>query len=317
MIKLGIIMDPISQINIKKDSSFAMLLEAKIRGYKLYYMEINNIYLLHNEPYGYVIELISIIDDMNCWYKFGNEYKVPLKFFDIILMRKDPPFNMQYIYATYILELATKLGVLIVNNPKSLREFNEKLSIIRFPDIIPDTLVTSNQKQLYNFYLKYLDIILKPLNSMGGDSLYRLQKGDPNVHVIIENMTKYGTCFCMAQNYISDIIIKGDKRILVINGEPIHLCLARFPKNDETRANLAAGGYGKIQPLSSNDLIIVKTVSAFLKKNGLIFVGLDVIGNYLTEINITSPTCIREIEAEMSSKISITNILFDTIEKKL
>ncbi|AMA64748.1 Glutathione synthetase [Candidatus Arsenophonus lipoptenae] len=311
--KLGIVMDPIATIDFKKDSSIAMLLEAQQRGYEIYYMEIGDIYLLHGEAYGRNKRLIKIKQDVKQCYEFGSEQESPLRNFDVILMRKDPPFNLEYIYATYILEIAEYSGSLIINKPKSLRDCNEKLFTIWFANLIPDTLVTRNNKKIREFHQKHGDIILKPLDGMKGMSIFRLTKYDPNIGVAIEIITKYGQRFCMAQNYLSDIKY-GDKRILIIDGEPFPYCLARIPSKGETRGNLAAGGYGEVRPLTISDWKIAIEVAPILKKKGLIFVGLDIIGDRLTEINVTSPTCIREIEIELSN-MSITGMLFDAIEK--
>ncbi|MFP3019483.1 MAG: glutathione synthase [Arsenophonus sp.] len=315
MIKLGIVMDPISTIKIKKDSSFSMLLEAQRRGYEIHYMEIDDLYLLQGEAYGHTKKIIKIKQDTRQWYEFDTEQDIFLKNLDVILMRKDPPFNTEYIYATYILERAEQAGSLIINKPKSLRDCNEKLFISWFAKLTPDTLVTRNNKKIREFHQKYGDIILKPLDEMGGKSIFRLTKEEPNLSVIIEILTQYGNRFCMAQNYLS-AIKEGDKRVLIINGEPVPYCLARIPAQGETRGNLATGGYGEVRPLTKNDWKIAKTVAPILKEKGLIFVGLDIIGDRLIEINVTSPTCIREIELSLSN-ISITGILFDVIEKQL
>ncbi|HGJ5875954.1 MAG TPA: glutathione synthase [Arsenophonus sp.] len=315
MIKLGIVMDPISAIKIKKDSSFAMLLEAQRRGYEIHYMEMNNFYLLQGEAFGHTRQLAKIKEDPTQWYEFGTEQDIALKNLDVILMRKDPPFDTEYIYATYILERAEEAGTLIVNKPQSLRDCNEKLFTAWFAKLTPDTLVSRDNKKLCEFHQKYDDVIFKPLDGMGGASIFRLKKDDPNVSVIIEILTQHGQRFCMAQNYLP-AIKEGDKRVLVVDGEPVPYCLARIPAQGETRGNLAAGGYGEARPLTNSDWKIARTVAPTLKEKGLIFVGLDIIGDRLTEINVTSPTCIREIEA-IFPDISITGMLFDAIEKRL
>ncbi|WGO82925.1 glutathione synthase [Arsenophonus apicola] len=315
MIKLGIVMDPISTIKIKKDSSFAMLLEAQHRGYEIHYLEMGDLYLLQGEAYGHTKQLINIKQDTMQWYEFGAEQDIALKNLDVILMRKDPPFDTEYIYATYILERAEQAGSFIVNKPQSLRDCNEKLFTAWFAKLTPDTLVTRNNKKLREFHQKYGDVIFKPLDGMGGASIFRLTKDDPNVSVIIETLTQHGQRFCMAQDYLP-AIKEGDKRVLVVDGEPVPYCLARIPAQGETRGNLAAGGSGEARPLTGSDWKIARTVAPILKEKGLIFVGLDIIGDRLTEINVTSPTCIREIEAAFSD-ISITGMLFDAIEKRL
>lgn len=315
MIKLGIVMDPISTIKIKKDSSFAMLLEAQRRGYEIHYLEMGDLYLLQGEAYGHTRQLINIKQDTIQWYEFGTTQDIALKNLDVILMRKDPPFDTEYIYATYILERAEQAGSLIVNKPQSLRDCNEKLFTAWFAKLTPETLVTRNNQKLREFHQKHGDVIFKPLDGMGGASVFRLTKNDPNVSVIIETLTQHGQRFCMAQDYLP-AIKEGDKRVLVVDGEPVPYCLARIPAQGETRGNLAAGGSGEARPLTGSDWKIARTVAPILKEKGLIFVGLDIIGDRLTEINVTSPTCIREIEAAFSD-ISITGMLFDAIEKRL
>ena len=229
-------------------------------------------------------------------------------------MRKDPPFDTEYIYATYILERAENEGALIVNKPQSLRDCNEKLFTAWFPELTPTTLVTRRADKLKAFHQEHGDVILKPLDGMGGSSIFRVMKGDPNVSVIIETLTAMGENYCMAQTFVPDIS-NGDKRILVVDGEPMPYCLARIPAKGETRGNLAAGGRGEARPISETDRKIAETVAPVLKEKGLIFVGLDVIGDKLTEINVTSPTCIREIEAAFD--ISITGKLMDAIERRV
>lgn len=313
MIKLGIVMDPISSINIKKDTSFAMLLEAQSRGYELHYMEMNSLFLRGGEGRA-TTKKLSVKQDYDGWYEFGTEQDIALQELDVILMRKDPPFDTEFIYATYILERAEEKGTLIVNKPQSLRDCNEKLFTAWFPELTPDTLVTRNAAQLKAFHKEHTDVILKPLDGMGGASIFRLKPEDANVSVVIETLTEHGSRFCMAQNYLP-AIKDGDKRVLVVDGEPVPYCLARIPAQGETRGNLAAGGRGEARPLSESDWAIARTVAPILKQKGLIFVGLDIIGDRLTEINVTSPTCAREIEAAFP--ISITGMLMDAIEKRL
>lgn len=313
MIKLGIVMDPIADINIKKDSSFAMLLEAQRRGYELYYMEMADLYLTNGEARART-RLLSVEQNYDKWYEFGSEQDIDLASLNVVLMRKDPPFDTEFIYATYILERAEEKGTLIVNKPQSLRDCNEKLFTAWFADLTPETLVTRNKAQLKAFWEKHHDIILKPLDGMGGTSIFRVKEGDPNLPVIAETLTELGSRYCMAQNYLP-AIKDGDKRVLVVDGEPVPYCLARIPQGGETRGNLAAGGRGEPRPLSDSDWDIARRVAPTLKAKGLIFVGLDIIGDRLTEINVTSPTCIREIEAVFP--ISITGMLMDAIEKRL
>ena len=312
-IKLGIVMDPIADINIKKDSSFAMLLEAQSRGYELYYMEMADLYLEGGRAFGQVTQL-SVKDDANDFYQFGSQQDIALSELDVILMRKDPPFDTEYIYATYMLERAEDEGTLIVNKPQSLRDANEKLYTSWFAEHTPPTLVTRDASKIRQFYDKHSDIILKPLDGMGGSSIFRVKEGDPNLGVIIETLTQLGNQYAMIQAFIPDIS-NGDKRILIVDGEPMPYCLARIPAKGETRGNLAAGGRGEARPLSEADWRIARAIGPTLKAKGLIFVGLDVIGENVTEINVTSPTCIKEIEAAFD--ISITGHLFDAIEVRL
>ncbi|ELY4369964.1 glutathione synthase [Cronobacter sakazakii] len=313
MIKLGIVMDPIANINIKKDSSFAMLLEAQRRGYELHYMEMADLYLDNGEGRART-RLVSVEQNYDKWYEFGTEQDIALADLDVVLMRKDPPFDTEFIYATYILERAEEKGTLIVNKPQNLRDCNEKLFTAWFADLTPHTLVTRNKAQLKAFWEKHGDIILKPLDGMGGASIFRVKEGDPNLSVIAETLTVLGSRYCMAQNYLP-AIKDGDKRVLVVDGEPVPYCLARIPQGGETRGNLAAGGRGEPRPLTDSDWEIARRVGPTLKAKGLIFVGLDIIGDKLTEINVTSPTCVREIEAQYP--VSITGMLMDAIEKRL
>lgn len=312
-IKLGIVMDPIADINIKKDSSFAMLLQAQQRGYEIHYMEMADLYLLQGQARAST-RLLSVEQNPDSWYSFGSSQDIALSELDVILMRKDPPFDTEYIYATYMLERAEDEGTLIVNKPQSLRDANEKLYTSWFSQHTPKTLVSRDAQRLKAFYQAEQDVILKPLDGMGGASIFRLKPNDANVSVIIETLTEHGSRYAMAQRFIPEIV-DGDKRILVVNGKPVPYCLARIPASGETRGNLAAGGRGEARPLSDSDWAIANAVAPTLKAKGLIFVGLDVIGDKLTEINVTSPTCIREIEAAFD--ISITGMLFDEIEQLL
>lgn len=303
-------MDPISSINIKKDSSFAMLLQAQKRGYQLHYMEMADLYLLEGQARAST-RLLQVEQNPAKWYEFNGQQDIALSDLDVILMRKDPPFDTEFVYATYILERAEDEGTLIVNKPQSLRDANEKLYTSWFSQHTPKTLVTRDAARLKAFYQAEKDVILKPLDGMGGASIFRLKPEDANVSVIIETLTEHGSRYAMAQKFIPEIK-DGDKRVLVINGEPVPYCLARIPASGETRGNLAAGGRGEARPLTETDWAIARAVGPALKAKGLIFVGLDIIGDKLTEINVTSPTCIREIEAAFP--ISITGLLFDQIE---
>lgn len=313
MIKLGIVMDPISEINIKKDSSFAMLMAAQDRGYQLFYMEMADLAMVNGVAMANMRPL-TVINDASKWYELGESQDTPMSELDVILMRKDPPFDTEFIYATYMLERAEEQGVLIVNKPQSLRDANEKLFTAWFSEFTPETIVTRDTKRIRAFHQTKGDIILKPLDGMGGTSIFRVKQDDPNLGVIIETLTSYGQQYAMAQAFIPEIT-KGDKRILVVDGEPVPYALARIPMKGETRGNLAAGGSGVAQPLSDSDWAIARAIGPELKKRGLIFVGLDVIGDKLTEINVTSPTCIREIQAAFD--VDITGMLMDAIEARI
>jgi glutathione synthase len=312
-VRVGIIMDPIAQIAFKKDSSLAMLLAAQDRGWTIYYMEQRDLYQLAGEARARM-RPIQVFNDPQRWYETGEEVDGALADLNVILMRKDPPFNSEYVYATYLLELAEQAGTLVVNSPQSLRDCNEKFFATQFPQCTPPTLVSRRSDILREFAREQRDIILKPLDEMGGASIFRHREGDPNLSVILEVLTEHGSRQIMAQRYIP-AISEGDKRILMIDGEPVPYCLARIPAAGETRGNLAAGGRGVAQPLSERDKEIAAIVGPELRKRGLLFVGLDVIGDFLTEINITSPTCIREIDNAFDTRIG--ERLMDAIAAKL
>lgn len=313
--KLGVVMDPIGSINIKKDSTFAMLLEAQQRDYKLFYLEQSDLYLEGQQARAQARPL-RVEDNPDKWFELSKPAAandIALAELDVILMRKDPPFDMNYIYSTYVLEAAEREGTLVVNKPQSLRDRNEKLFALQFPDCIPPTKVASSATQLKNFIEKHKDTVLKPLDGMGGESVFRVKHDDANLNVIIETLTQKGKRLIMAQRFIPEIS-KGDKRILVIDGVAIPYALARIPKKGETRGNLAAGGRAQGLELSEHDRWICQQLGPRLKALGLLFVGLDVIGDYLTEINVTSPTCIRELDTLYDLNISAT--LMDSIEKR-
>ena len=295
MPRLGIVMDPIDRIKVAKDSSFAMLLAAQRRGWELNYLEVGDLHLADGEVWARTRGL-EVRDDPADWYTLRDERTQRLGSMDVILMRKDPPFDMEYVYVTYLLEHAEAGGALVVNRPQSLRDANEKLFTACFPQCCPPTLVARRTDVILDFLKNQKDIILKPLDRMGGSGIFRVRAGDPNTAVILETLTERGQRFAMAQRFIPEIV-KGDKRILMIDGEPVPYALARIPAPGETRGNLAARGRGEGQPLSERDRWICGEVGPALRERGLLFVGLDVIGDYLTEINVTSPTCIRELDA--------------------
>lgn len=311
--KLGVVMDPIQDISFKKDSTLAMLWAAKKQGWTLFYIEQSDLYIENGGAWANMKPL-EVFHDPKCWYQLGHAEETKLAEMDAILMRKDPPFDNEYIYSTYILEAAEREGCLIVNNPRSLRDCNEKIFASQFPQCCPPLLVSADPKRLRKFHNTHKDVIYKPLDGMGGSSIFRAMEHDPNVSVIIESLTQHGTISIMAQRYIPEIV-QGDKRILLINGEPVPYSLARIPAAGETRGNLAAGGRGEPLPLSEQDRWICQQVGPTLAEKGLIFVGLDVIGDYLTEINVTSPTCIRELDEAHS--LDIGGQLISCIEEKL
>ena len=312
-IKLGIVMDPIGSINYQKDSSLAMLLAASKKGWQLFYLEQCDLYQNNGKAYGSMRPL-SVKADASNWYSLGEREENELAQLNVILMRKDPPFDMEFIYSTYILEQAEAAGTLVVNKPQSIRDCNEKYFATVFPQCTPPVMVSRSARHLREFAQQHQDIVLKPLDGMGGASIFRTHPDDPNLNVIIETLTAHGQRQGMAQKFIPDIT-SGDKRILMIDGEPVPYALARIPAKGEFRGNLAAGGHGVGQPLSKQDLWITQQVGPSLKAKGLLFVGLDVIGNYLTEINVTSPTCIRELDNQFEIKIG--DWLMDKIEEKL
>lgn len=314
MIKLGIVMDPIASIKPYKDSTFAMMLEAQRRQWEISYIEQPGMFLRDGRAFTRA-QRIFVTDTRQDWWQFqGDSQVLPLAEFDAILMRKDPPFDLEYIYSTFLLEIAEATGVLVVNKPQSLRDANEKVYTAWFPQCCPPTLVSRDMKRLRSFAEEQHDAIFKPLDGMGGASIFRVKQGDPNLSVILETLTQHGRRTIMGQRYIPEIT-KGDKRILMIDGEPVPYALARIPAQGETRGNLAAGGRGEGRPLTERDKWLCQQVGPTLRAKGLLFVGLDVIGDYLTEINITSPTCIRELDEIFS--LNIASQLFDVIAQKL
>ena len=298
---LGVIMDPIQSISFTKDSTLAILLAAQAQGFDLFYMEQSDLYIDNSGPKAQLRPL-KVFNDANKWFELGDSRDAALEEMDVLMMRKDPPFDSEFIYSTYILEAAERRGSLVVNKPQSLRDCNEKVFATEFPQCVPPLLVSRDQARLKDFLAEHQDVVYKPLDGMGGTSIFRVKEGDQNLNVILETVTKYGTETIMAQKFMPQIS-QGDKRILVVDGEIIPFGLARIPTGSDFRGNLAAGGRGVVQPLSERDLWIAQQIAPTLKKRGLIFVGLDVIGDYLTEINVTSPTCIREIDNAEDTKI--------------
>lgn len=312
-IHIGVVMDPIAKLNYKKDSTLAMLWAARNKGWTLHYMEQHDLYLDQGIARARSSRL-EVFEDPQTWYSLGDPEDIELASLDVILMRVDPPFDNEYIYTTYIMEQAERQGTLIVNRCQSLRDCNEKIFATQFPECCPPVLVSGDVERLKAFHTEHQDVIFKPLDGMGGTSIFRVKPDDPNLNVILETLTEFGQQTIMAQRYLPEIV-DGDKRILVINGEVVPYCLARIPSSGETRGNLAAGGTGRAQPISDRDRWIAEQIGPTLREKGLIFVGLDVIGDYLTEINVTSPTCIRELDNAYD--LDIGGQLMNAIEAQL
>ncbi|MGB5715764.1 MAG: glutathione synthase [Gammaproteobacteria bacterium] len=312
-IKLGIVMDPIGSIKPCKDSSLAMLLAAQKRGWELYYMEQGDLFLEDSRCHA-LQTLVEVRDDENDWYTLSDKHTAPLDKLDVVLMRKDPPVDMEFIYTTFLLQRAEAHGALVLNSPAAIRNASEKLYTAWFSQCCPPTRVSRDMGRIKEFLDVHDDIIVKPLDGMGGASVFRVRKNDPNLNVILETITANGTTSAMAQRYIPEITA-GDKRILMVNGEPFPHALARIPARGETRGNLAAGGSGEGVDLSKRDLWICEQVGPALREQGLMFVGLDVIGDYMTEINVTSPTCIRELDSLYNADIA--GWFLDTVANRL
>ena len=313
--RLAFILDQLDTIKIHKDSSYAMICAAAARGHSIYVIYQGDLIWRDNAVVSFARSL-TLVDQPKpdvCWYQIGEKSVVPLHAFYAVLMRKDPPFDMEYVYTTYLLELAEKQGARIINSPRSIRDSNEKLAISQFPQFMAPTLVTRQVSLILEFLQQHRDIILKPLDSMGGAGIFRVDDADHNVNAIVETITHGGTRTIMAQRYIPEIV-KGDKRILMIGGKPVPYALARIPKPGETRGNLSAGGTGTAQPLSAHDQKIADTVGPELVKQGLLLVGLDVIGDYLTEINVTSPTGMQEIYNQTG--FDAAAMMMDVIERQ-
>ena len=309
---VAVVMDPIGAIKIAKDSSFAMLLEAQRRGHRLDYVLPGGLGVQGSRPVAHLAPL-QVADDPAGWYRLGEPRTLPLADVDVILMRTDPPVDAAYLHDTHVLSLAQDAGVLVVNDPRGLRDLNEKLAALLFPQCIPPTLVSRDSAALRAFVAEHGHCVLKPLDGMGGRSIFQVRQGDPNLNVILETLRGDGRQLVMAQRYLPEISA-GDKRILLIEGEPVPYCLARIPQGEEFRGNLAAGGRGEGRPLSDRDRWIAAQVGPELRRRGMIFVGLDVIGDYLTEVNVTSPTCIRELDHQFG--LNIAGQLFDAIEAR-
>ncbi len=309
---VAVVMDPISHIKIGKDTSFAMMLEAQRRGHRLHYVPPGGL-SLDGERAMARMATAEVRDDPADWVTLGPMQRRPLAGMDVVLVRTDPPFDANYLYDTHILGLAQAEGVLVANDPQGLRDLNEKLGALLFPQCCPPTRVSRDAAELRAFVAEHLDAVLKPLDGMGGRSIFRVRTGDTNLNVILETLTDNGRNLALAQRYLPEIK-DGDKRILLVDGEPVPYCLARIPQGDEFRGNLAAGGRGEGRPLSDRDRWIAAQVGPELKRRGMLFVGLDVIGDYLTEVNVTSPTCVRELDAQFG--LNIAGQLFDALEAR-
>ena len=310
---LGVVMDPIESINYHKDTSLALLLAAQRSGFQLFYMQQADLFI-DNDGAKAKMRPLTVTADSNSWFDLGKTHIKRLADLDVILMRKDPPFDSEFIYSTYILEAAERQGTLVVNKPQSLRDCNEKVFATDFPQCIPPLLVSRDNQMLKAFLEQHDEVVYKPLDGMGGTSIFRVKQGDQNLNVILETLTNYGNDTIMAQKYLPEIT-QGDKRVLIVDGEVVPFCLARIPSAGEFRGNLAAGGKGRVQALSERDKWIASQVAPSLKEKGLLFVGLDIIGDYLTEINVTSPTCVREIDT--TENTAIGDRLMHAIQRRL
>ena len=311
--KLAFVVDPLDSFKLHKDTTFAIMREAAARGHALFAMEQADLHWRGGTVHGHA-RRIHLTGRKPRWYRAGDAADVPLRKFDAVLMRKDPPFDMEYVYSTYLLELAEAQGARVFNRPRAIRDWNEKMAIARFARFTAPTVVARREGLIREFLAKHRDVILKPLDGMGGTSVFRVHQRDPNVNVIIETVTHYGRRTIMVQRYVPEIR-DGDKRVLLIGGKPVPYCLARIPKAGETRGNLAAGGTGVARKLTKRDREIAGALGPALHREGLLLVGLDVIGDYLTEDNVTSPTCFQEITAQTG--FNVAGMMLDALERAL
>jgi glutathione synthase len=313
-IRLVVVMDPIDSIKPAKDTTLAMLLSAQKRGWELWYAEQRDLWLRDGVAWAR-LRPVQVKDDLRDWYSLGEPQISELARFDAILMRKDPPFDMEFIYTTYILERAEDAGVLVVNRPQGLRDMNEKVFTAWFPQCCAPTLITRDMQDMHGFLKEHARIVCKPLHGMGGKSIFVVDRGDKNANVIFETMTEYGTRYAIVQKYLPEIVATGDSRVLVIDGEPAPYALARIPTDTDNRGNLAAGARGEGRELNDRDRWLVGQIGPTLRRRGMLFVGLDVIGGYVTEINVTSPTGVRELDKRFGTEIC--GLLMDAIEKRI
>ncbi len=313
-IRLLVVMDPIGTIKPAKDTTLAMLLAAQQRGWELWYAELADLWLEDGIANGRVRPL-QVRDDLTDWFTLGEQQSTTLGSTDVVLMRKDPPFDMEYIYSTYILERAELQGALVVNRPQGLRDMNEKVFTAWFPQCCAPTLITRSMSDMHAFLQRHTRIVCKPLYGMGGRSIFVIERGDKNANVIFETMTDYGSHFAIVQKYLPEIVASGDSRVLVIDGEPAPYALARIPSASDNRGNLAAGARGEGRELNDRDRWLVAQIGPTLRERGMLFVGLDVIGGYVTEINVTSPTGVRELDKQF--KTQLAGLLMDAIAKRL
>jgi glutathione synthase len=313
-IRIGVVMDPIESIKPKKDSTLAMLLAAQARGWELHYAEMQHLHLRDGIPYGRWSAL-TVTDNESRWYELGGSAVRALADLDVILMRKDPPFDMEYIYSTYILDRAELAGTLVVNRPQGLRDMNEKVYTAWFPHCCAPTFITRDMADMHAFQREHGKIVCKPLDGMGGRSIFVIDNGDKNAQVIFETLTDYGRRYAIVQRYLPEIVTGGDARVILVDGEPVPFALARIPSASDNRGNLAAGATGVARPLTERDRWLASQIGPTLRERGMLFVGLDVIGDYVTEINVTSPTGIREIDKQCGTDIA--GLLMNAIEKRL
>jgi glutathione synthase len=313
-VRLAVVMDPIEHIKFAKDSTLAMLLAAQARGWTLSYLEPGDLRLRDGVAEGRARPL-SVKDDPQHWHTLGPPQLQALGTFDVILMRKDPPFDTEFVYLTYILERAESAGAVVVNRPRGLRDMNEKVYTAWFPQCCAPTLVTRDMQDMAAFAHTHGKIVCKPLHSMGGHSIFVLEPGDKNSRVVFETLTADGSHFAMAQKYLPDIVVGGDSRVLLIDGEPVAYALSRIPDAGDNRGNLAAGATGVGRPLNERDRWLCQQIGPVLSAAGMLFAGLDVIGGYVTEINVTSPTGIRELDRQFN--LDIGRLLMDAIERRL